>query len=385
MTEDVLILAARRTAVAPRGGVFRNLQADELAAPVIEALLSDAGLGKDAVDHVIFGNALYGGGNPARMAALRAGLPEHIPAMTLDSQCCSGMDAILQACHLVRAGAARCVIAGGMESFSRSPIRMHRPLIAGEKPVEYTRPPFSPDPAMDPDMTEAAAALAAELSIPRESQAAYAVRSHEKAMAAWRAGELLEELVTVPGAVLDYDAFTRSLDFRTAMRAPVLAGDRATGVSVATAAVEADGGAAVIVAHPDLVTTAIARSSRVAPVIFRGGLTRGGSSAQPALVPVACLQELLQRLDLSVADIETYELMEAYAAQAMATSDLLGLPSDRINLGGGALSRGHPIGASGAILVVRLFQQLSGLASGISGIGLIAGVGGLGVCLCLGS
>ncbi|MEP0406120.1 MAG: beta-ketoacyl synthase N-terminal-like domain-containing protein, partial [Roseibium sp.] len=162
MTAHPLILAARRTAVAPRGGAFRALQADELAAPVIEALLLDSGVERASVDHVIFGNALYGGGNPARLAALRAGLPDCVPALTLDTQCCSGLDAILMASHLVRSGAARCVIAGGMESYSRAPIRMHRPATSKEEPVAYDRPSFAPFPERDPDLTVAAADLAAE-------------------------------------------------------------------------------------------------------------------------------------------------------------------------------------------------------------------------------
>ncbi|MCV0429060.1 MAG: thiolase family protein, partial [Roseibium sp.] len=132
---SAFIIAARRTPVAPRGGDLSAYQADELAAPVLAALVRDTGLSGNQVDHVILGNALYAGGNPARLAALRAGLPQSVPAMTLDTQCCSGLDAILQGVRLIESGAADCVLAGGAESFSRAPIRMHRPLDRQGGPV----------------------------------------------------------------------------------------------------------------------------------------------------------------------------------------------------------------------------------------------------------
>ena len=118
-----LIAAARRTAVVPRGGVFARLEPHDLAAPAIRAALADAGLAREAVDEVIFGNALGAGGNPARLAALAAGLPEHVPASSLDTQCCSGLDAVILAAHRVAAGEAEAVVAGGVESFSRAPSR----------------------------------------------------------------------------------------------------------------------------------------------------------------------------------------------------------------------------------------------------------------------
>ncbi|WP_289034810.1 thiolase family protein [uncultured Roseibium sp.] len=383
MIAHPLILAARRTAVAPRGGAFRALQADELAAPVIEALLADAGVDRQAVDHVIFGSALYGGGNPARLAALRAGLPDRVPALTLDTQCCSGLDAILMASHLVRSGAARCVIAGGMESYSRAPIRMHRPATRDQEPVAYDRPAFAPFPERDPDLTAAAASLAAELEISRQAQADYAICSHAKALAARKQAVNLAELVILPEAPLEQDAFARPLTQATALRAPVLAGDRRTGVSAATVAVEADAAAAVLVVEEGFTQDLTPSASRLVRTAILDGITRGGPPEDTARVPIDAMRTLLSRLDKRPEDLACLELMEAYAVQAMATVAALGWPEDRINRSGGALGRGHPIGASGAILAVRLVHELQREVEGAHGLCSIAAAGGLGSALAL--
>ena len=155
------ILAWARTPVAPVGGALAACRPHELAAPLVARLLADAGLPASAVDAVVLGNALGAGGNPARVLALAAGLPERTPAITLDSQCCAGLDAITHACGLLALGQAQVVIAGGAEAWSRAPLRLHRPLQPGEKPVAYEQPPFTPWPGRDPDMLQAAAAGAA--------------------------------------------------------------------------------------------------------------------------------------------------------------------------------------------------------------------------------
>ncbi|WP_346907293.1 beta-ketoacyl synthase N-terminal-like domain-containing protein [uncultured Roseibium sp.] len=315
---SAIIVAARRTAVAPRGGAFRHLQADELAAPVIEAVLADAGLSGADVDQVILGNALYGGGNPARLATLRAGLPETVPAMTIDTQCCSGLDAILQAVRLVEAGAADCVLAGGAESFSRSAIRMHRPIHPDETPVAYDRPSFSPWPDRDPDLSEAAADLARQRGLSRDAQAAFAVESHRKALAFLESGEYGPEIVPVSG--LSRDAFTRRLELKTALRAPVITGDVDTGVSTAMTAVAADAAAVVaVMSEKKARGLGLAAGLRVLD-----GVMAAGDPAQPALVTQLAIRRLVEQLERYPEAFDAIELMEAYAVQAMATITDLG-------------------------------------------------------------
>lgn len=370
---SAVIVAARRTAVAPRGGAFRQLQADELAAPVMRAVVADAGLAGTDVDQVIVGNALYGGGNPARLAALRAGLPETLPAMTLDTQCCSGLDAILHAAHLVEAGVAGIVLAGGAESYSRAPVRMTRPIAPGEISVPYDRPPFSPWADRDPDLTSAAADLASIRKMSREEQAGFAVDSHAKARVFITSDRRHQEFVQIEDAPLGQDAFTRTLTRRAALRAPVIAGDGTTGLSAATIAVEADAAALVLVmSEHEARRRGVARALRIL-----GGCSVGGDPAQPSCVPMDAVERLLETTGTAAGQLSAIELMEAYAVQAMVNISDLALDPTRVNRNGGALSRGHPIGASGAILAVRLFHELAREQTGAIGLAAIAAAGGL--------
>ncbi|PVB60023.1 acetyl-CoA C-acyltransferase [Labrenzia sp. 011] len=376
----VVIAAARRTAIAPRGGALSRFQADELAASVLARLIADGGLSEGRIDHVILGNALYGGGNPARLAALRAGLPPSVPALTVDTQCCSGLDAILLGARMIEAGAADCVLAGGTESFSRAPIRMHRPQSAEARPVAYDRPAFAPPPYEDPDLAAAAARLAAERGVLRTVQADFAVQSHAKAAEA--ANALRDRLVQVEEPGADRDSFTRALSLQTALRAPVLAGSGDTGLSAATICCQADGAAAVLLVAEDCLTrTCPAENGRPSMRIV-AGLTAGGDPAAPALAPIAVARSLLAGLGLEAASLTTVELMEAYAVQAMVTVEDLGIDPRRLNPLGGALARGHPVGASGAVLAVQLFERLrlqEDLAESAQfrGMALIAAAGGL--------
>lgn len=370
---DAIVIAGKRSAVAPRGGAFADLDVQDIAVPVVHALLRAVDLDPSHIDEIILGNALYGGGNPARLIALAAGVPDHVPALTIDRQCCSGLDAILLAARLIEAGAAHCVLAGGVESYSRSAIRMHRPRGKDEDPVAYDRPPFAPWPERDPDMIAAAATLAEMQRISRGRQSEWAVDSHANATSATRQGLHAAELVGIDRAPLSSDAFARTLTVPVAMRAPLLAGSPEYGVSSATTAVEADAAAMVLVVSPDM-----ARRLGIGDgVRILDGATIGGAPELPGLAPIEACRLLLHRLSLEPLDFAAIELMEAFAAQAIACADALALPADRLNRGGGALARGHPIGASGVILMVRLFHELMRQPAQSKGLATIASAGGL--------
>jgi len=363
------IVAARRTAVAPRRGAFANIEAHDLAAPVLRACLEDAGLSAGDVSEVILGNALSGGGNVARLVSLAAGLPDSVPALTIDTQCCSGLDAIILAARLIEAGAAEVVLAGGVESWSRAAIRAVRPRVPGEEPVFYDRPLFAPMPERDPDMIEAAAKLAGAETISRSAQSAFATASHAKALA----GQEHMKAEIVPLAGLDHDAFARALTLKLSMRSPILAGEGDCAIDATGVAVEADAAAAVLV-----VSEAMMRRLGCEGLEFIGGLAIGSAPEQPAMAIVPAVQRLLAQTGIAPAAIDCIELMEAFAAQALSNIAHLGLDHASINLGGGALSRGHPVGASGAILMVRLFHELLSHPAGALGLAAIAAAGGLG-------
>lgn len=347
------LIAARRTAVVPRGGAFARLGIENLAVPVLQACLADAGITPDQVDEVILSNALGAGGNPARRAALAAGLPETVSGLTTDRQCAGGLDAILLAKALVDSGAAEVVLAGGVESYSRRPLRLATDPDGGP-PQPYDQAPFTPWPDRDPHMAQAAEALARRLNIPRDRQDAWAAQSHAKALAA----DLSAEIVALNGVTRD--TFPRDLGARLLARAPVLTGS----ITSATAAVAADAAAVCLV-----VSDRIANGRGLA---LLAGATLGGTPEEPGLAPVAAIQRIWHGERLAQA-----EIMEAYAVQALAVIDGAGLDPQIVNPGGGGLARGHPIGASGAILAVRLFH---GLKQG-RGLAAIAAAGGIGTAL----
>lgn len=347
------LIAGRRTAVVPRGGAFARLRIEDLAAPVLRACLADAGLAPAQVDEVILSNALGAGGNPARRAALTAGLPETVAGLTTDRQCAGGLDALLLARALVDSGAADVVLAGGVESYSRRPLRL-RTDPDGGPPNPYDQAPFTPWPDRDPDMAAAAESLARRLSIPRDRQEDWAAQSHAKALAA----DLSAEIVPLNGVTRD--AFPRSLTSRLLQKAPVLTGT----ITAATAAVAADAAAVCLV-----VSDRLAKGRGLA---LLAGATLGGSPEEPGLAPVAAIGRIWSGEPLAQA-----EIMEAYAVQALAVIDGADLDPQIVNPSGGGLARGHPIGASGAILAVRLFH---GLKQG-RGLAAIAAAGGIGTAL----
>lgn len=370
MSHPVYMIAARRTPVAPVNGAFKALSVADLAVPVIHQVLADAGIQPDQVDQLILGNALYGGGNPARLIALAAGLPETLSAMTLDTQCCSGLDALRLGAQAIAAGQADVVLAGGVESTSRRAVRSHRALLPDTAPEPYERPPFTPWPDRDPDMADSAARLAHEYQISLADQNVWAMHSHTKAMAAQ--ARLTEECVPLAGLTVDPAA--RSLTERLANRTPVIARYEDSSINVAGTALQADAAAVCVLVSTRFLAALPTNLPRI-----RWQADHAGASAADnppgAIIPV--VQALLANTGLTPSDFQTIELMEAYAVQALVNARELQFSDKAVNVGGGALARGHPIGASGAILAVRAFHELTRAEPGSRALLAIAAAGGL--------
>ncbi len=372
-----LIAAWARSAVVPHGGAFNALLPHQIAAPVITALLQRAGLDAQAVDAIVVGNALGAGGNPARMLALAAALPERCAAFSVDTQCCAGLDALALAVGLLASNQAKVVIAGGVEAWSRAPIRQHRPLYAGEPAVAYERPAFAPDPARDPDLLQQAADYAARCGITRTEQDAYAVQSHQRALQ--HAPEVAQEIVAVNGVCAD--SYPRALTAARAARMPVVATGsqpQAESCSLSSLAIStrADGAAFVLLATPQ----ACRAMGLKARFTWRASASAGGDPALPLLAAETAARAVLERAGIaSVHALQTVELHDAFAVQGLGFCRALGLEPASINRRGGGLARGHPIGASGAIALVRLLSNLQrdGLP-GDCGLAAIAGAGGIG-------
>ena len=392
MPSKTPIIAWARSPVAPLGSALAQLSPHELGRPLLLSLLQQSRLPAHAVDAVVVGNALGAGGNPARMLALAAGLPDGCAAHTIDTQCCSGLDAVAMAVGLLQSGQAEVVIAGGIEAWSRAPIRQTRPRLPGEQPQGYERPPFAPEPARDPDMLQSAADYALTHGFSRSRQEQYALLSHSRALAAQ--AQLAPEIVPVAGLVAD--AYPRALQPARAARMPVLARGSYEGASAdaitahalspLTVSAKADGAALVLLATPE----ACARWNLQPRAQWLASASVGAAPETPLLAAIAAAQMALARGSQALAspqlkaqDLSAIELHDAFAVQGLAFCTAMGLAPEQINSAGGGLARGHPIGASGAIALVRCLAQLeyqarSSTPKAALGLAAIAGAGGIG-------
>ncbi|MCV6548307.1 MAG: thiolase family protein [Cohaesibacter sp.] len=362
------IIAARRTPVAPRNTAFKKLALQDMAKPVIAQLLTDSALPASQIDELIVANAIGPGGNPARICALESDLPQNVAGLSIDRQCAGGLDAIILAKNLIQSDQCNCVVAGGVESYSRRPLRYHT-FSDGAAPQAYDQAPFTPWPERDPQMPEAAHALAEQLNITQDQQDRWAIESHKRASATPPA-LLAAELVPIAG--FHKDSFTRALSPRHCKKAKRICGT----ITSANMAVAADAAAFVLVVNED-----IAKRSKGNTIEIVAGASLGADPQIPGLAPVQAMDKALHQSGLTKADITHAEIMEAFAAQAIACQEKAGLDKTIVNQYGGALARGHPIGASGAILATRLYHILCN-QSGI-GLAAIAAAGGLGTALIL--
>ena len=374
----VLISAWARSAVVPVEGAFRALHAHDIAAPIVQTLLQRAGVPASAVDALVMGNALGAGGNPARMAALAAGLPDHCPAFTIDSQCCSGLDAVGTAANMIASGQAHVVIAGGAEAWSRAPIRQHKPLHANEPATAYERPPFAPDPTRDPDLLQAAALYAHQQQHTRAQQNLYAQQSHASALQHQAA---LQPFI-VPIAGVTYDVYPRDIADHKLHRMPLAASiqndhtDIDCAVSQLAVSVKADGAAFVL-----LMSQSACQQLGCQPQEqWLAHTSVGCAPDMPLLAAQVAAQALLNRAAGPTAHtLQAIELHDAFAVQGMGFTQALALSPDICNTYGGGLARGHPIGASGAVALVQLLTRLSlSTHSQPAGMVAVAAAGGLG-------
>lgn len=363
------IIGGKRSAVMPRNGAFADFQPHDLAAPVIRDLLSNCDMDAEEVGELIVANALGAGGNPARLCALAAGLPQSVAGLTLDRQCCGGLDALLLADALVRSGQQDVIVAGGSESYSRRPLRFHT-YADGSEPQAYHQAAFTPWQDQDPDMAEAANCLAEKLDISREEQDVWAIESHAKALAA---RDMLSSEITPVGESTT-DGFTRVLSERLCQKAKTISGT----ITVANMSIAADGAAFCVIVSEDRLNK-LPSSIASRAVELMGGVTLGGEPTLPGLAPVAAIDHALARAQIKTESLCVAEIMEAFAVQAIACQKGAGIDPTIVNPSGGSLARGHPIGASGAILAVRLFHALSN-KKGV-GLAAIAAAGGLGTAL----
>ena len=384
--EDAFIVAAARTPVGKFGGVLKDLPAQELGARVISAILERVSFPAGEIDEVIMGNVLQAGlgMNPARQAALLAGLPVECPAYTINKVCGSSLKAVALAAQAVQTEECVAVVAGGMENMSRAPFLIeearwgHR---MGDAALVDTmvRDGLS-DPMSGEAMGSTAETLAEHYHISREQQDRFALESQQKTASAQRAGRFHEEIVPVlvpqkknPSVRCDADEFPRpntTLEVLSALRpafkkeGTVTAGN-ASGIN--------DGAAAMLV-----VSGGTVKAKGLAPLArVVSSASAGVAPERMGIGPVPAIRKALQRAGCAPHDIDLFEINEAFAAQSLAVIQELGIDRSRLNVNGGAIAMGHPIGASGARVLVSLLYALNqrGLRRGVAALCIGGGQG----------
>jgi len=361
----VVIAAAVRTPFGSFQGALAPLKASQLGAVVVREAVLRAGLSGDDVGHVYMGNVLPAGMGqaPARQAARYAGLPDSVPAVTVSKVCGSGLEAIIQAFRTVALGDADIVVAGGMESMSNAPYLLPGARsglrLGNAEVVDHLVHDGLWDAYGDKHMGSCAELCAAKYSFSREAQDAFTEESYRRAQRATEQGLFADEIVAleVPGrkgsVTVTKDEEPQRVDFEKLPNLrPVF--EKGGTITAANASTINDGAAAVVVCSEE---TARARGLPVLAVIDG----YAGFATEPewfTVAPVGAMRRLFDKLGAQASDFDLFEINEAFAVVTMAATEELSLPPERINVHGGAVALGHPIGASGARLVVTLLHAL---------------------------
>ena len=386
--ENVVIVAAARTAVGKFGGAFNNVPAADLGAAVIKALLERTGVAGENVSEVILGQVLTAGvgQNPARQAVIKAGLPNAVPAMTINKVCGSSLKAVMLGAQAIKCGDAEIVIAGGQENMSMSPhvlngsrngLRMGDGKLVDSMIVDGLWDVYN-----NYHMGITAENVAKKYSVTREQQDEFACASQNKAEAAQKAGKFKDEIVpyTIKGkkgdTIVDTDEYPRHGTTVESMASLRPAFDKEGTVTAGNASGLNDGAAMVM-----LMAESKAKQLGLKPMAtIKSYASSGVDPSIMGIGPVPASMQCLEKAGWGVADLDLMEINEAFAAQAIAVNKEVGWDASKINVNGGAIAIGHPIGASGARVLVSLLYEMQrrdakkGLASLCIG-------GGMGVAL----
>ena len=364
---DAVIVAARRTAVGKFGGSLAGIPASGLGARVIAALIEETGIEPSEVDEVIMGQVLAAaaGQNPARQASIEAGLPQEVPALTINKVCGSGLKAVGLAAQAIRCGDAATVVAGGQENMSMAPhalVGSRDGRRMGDWPLVDTMIRDGLwDAFNDVHMGNTAENVSEQFGVSREDQDAFAAASQQKAVAAIAEGRLRDQIVPVEipqrkGApiVFDTDEFPRAGTTAEALSQLRPAFAREGTVTAGNASGLNDGAAACVVMSVDE-----AKRRELAPLGRIAAFASAG--VDPRIMgtgPIPATRNCLEKAGWTTADLDLIEANEAFAAQAICVNRELGWDAEKVNVNGGAIALGHPIGASGARILVDLLHEM---------------------------
>ncbi|HEV3061881.1 MAG TPA: thiolase family protein [Vicinamibacterales bacterium] len=388
---DVVILGAQRTPIGKYGGSFRDVHPAELGAVASRAAIERSGLTASDVDEVLMGHGRQAGSgpNPARQVGHRTGVPVSAPAYTINKACASGLQAVVSAAQSIALGESDLVLAGGIESMSRMPYLVDAADARwGHKMGNFTlvdamyRDGFQ-CPLSNLIMGETAEVLAQQYGISREQSDAYAFESQRRAAAATAAGHFAREIVPVTVVVkgkpvtVDRDEHPRpDTTIESLGKLPAVFGEGI--ITAGSSSGITDGGAALVLAASD-----VARARRLKPrAKLLGWASAGVDPRVMGIGPVPALQKLTRRIGLGPDDFDLVELNEAFAPQVLAVVKDVPIANDRLNVNGGAIALGHPIGCTGARIVVTLLNELERRGAR-RGLATLCVSGGMGMALAI--
>ncbi|PZI55882.1 acetyl-CoA C-acetyltransferase [Staphylococcus aureus] len=364
----VVLAAAYRTPIGVFGGAFKDVPAYDLGATLIEHIIKETGLNPNEIDEVIIGNVLQAGQgqNPARIAAMKGGLPETVPAFTVNKVCGSGLKSIQLAYQSIVTGENDIVLAGGMENMSQSPMLVNNSRFGFKMGHQSMVDSMVYDGLTDVfnqyHMGITAENLVEQYGISREEQDTFAVNSQHKAVRAQQNGEFDSEIVPVsipqrkgePIVVTKDEGVRENVSVEKLSRLrPAFKKDGT--VTAGNASGINDGAAMMLVMSEDK-----AKELNIEPLAVLDGFgTHGVDPSIMGIAPVGAVEKALKRSKKELSDIDVFELNEAFAAQSLAVDRELKLPPEKVNVKGGAIALGHPIGASGARVLVTLLHQLN--------------------------
>jgi 3-oxoadipyl-CoA thiolase len=372
-----VILSGVRTPIGRKDGALSGLRPDDLAATVIAEAVARANVPAEQIEDVYFGSANQAGEdnrNVARMAVLLAGLPETVAGITVNRLCASGLSAVVSACHAIAAGDGELFVAGGVESMSRAPLVTAKPQYGDGTTYDTQLGWRFPNPRLAEkypleSMGETGENVAERWRISREEQDAFGLRSQQRWAAATDAGRFDDELVRVNGVERDeHPRPDTSAEKLAALKPAFREGGT---VTAGNASGINDGAAALVIASEEK-----AQELGIEPLgHFVASAVAGVDPRVMGIGPVPAVRKLLDRAGVSVDELDLVELNEAFASQSLAVIRELGLDAEKVNVNGGAIAMGHPLGMSGARLVVSLLHELGrrggryGLATLCVGVG----------------
>jgi len=362
MKRDAVIVSAVRTAIGKQGGALASIPAHLYGGEVIKEAIKRVNLDPELIDDVILGNVLSGGGNIARLTALQGGLSVNIPGLTVDRQCGSGINAAALAAQAIQSGAGDIYVAGGIESMSRAPYQYERPEQAYSSiPPKYRKTLLAPEEIGNPAMGTTAENLAKKYEITRKEQDEYSLRSQQRMARAIEEGRFEEQIVPISIPVrkgdpilFNKDEHPRPNSTLAALAKLPPAFERDGTVTAGSSSGLNDAASALVIMSREK-----AEELGIQPLAtIKGSTVAGVDPNIMGIGPVPATKKLLEKLNLSLSDMDIIELNEAFAAQVIACDRELGMDPEKLNVNGGAIAHGHPLGATGAILITKAVYEL---------------------------